>query len=179
MSGAIDWGKAPEWAGAVVSSPSGKFYWVAQFGGISCRQLVGTLEMDATCADMTGGHLWELVCKRPTTWSGNGLPQPGTSCEYRGPNGWEVVEAFAVKPNHNGSLSVLFTRQDGTWLACAEPSYFRPIRTPEQIAAEEREDAILAIAEVIGHQVGVVTFLTPRETAEKLYDAGYRKQVTP
>ncbi len=51
---------------------------------------------------------------------------------------------------------------------------FRPIRTPEQIAAEERREAILEMK-------GFLSFSDYREAERHcadLYDAGYRK-VTP
>ena len=52
---------------------------------------------------------------------------------------------------------------------------YRPIRTPEQIAAEEKR---LAIAEIID-DCNLVDLLRddPKEIAERIYIAGYRKQV--
>lgn len=115
-------------------------------------------------------------------WNGEGLPPVGTVCEVfnramANPE-WERCTILFM-----GSYRAVYEsdscRERVAYVSEDPDVEFRPLRTPEQIAAQEREDAILAIAEVIGHQVGVVTFLTPRETAEKLYDAGYRKQVTP
>ncbi|MNE98933.1 hypothetical protein D3C81_1180680 [compost metagenome] len=49
---------------------------------------------------------------------------------------------------------------------------FRPIRTPEQIAAEERSAAICEMSTVVG---APLSKLTVPEVLEALYDAGYRK----
>lgn len=65
------------------------------------------------------------------------MPPVGTVCEHKHVHEWQKVEVFAIKPNHNGRHTALFTYENGTWCGCAEPSFFRPIRTPEQIAADE------------------------------------------
>lgn len=108
---------------------------------------------------------------RPIPWSGEGLPPVGTVCEYRRVGTWVKVEVFAIKPNGNGSSSALFTHEDGTWQACAHPSGFRPLRTPEQIAAEEREDAVVGMLNILGGDFPEVPF----NALARLYDAGYRK----
>jgi len=51
---------------------------------------------------------------------------------------------------------------------------FRPIRTPEQIEAEEREAAVTDIALIMGKDPERPSI---REKAAITYDAGYRKQV--
>lgn len=114
-----------------------------------------------------------LANPKQVQWNGDGLPPVGTVCEYKRGSKWEKVEVFAVKPNVNGSTSALFTYECGTWTACAEPSFFRPIRTPEQIAAEEREQAIAEMAKTVRGATGFGINLAARAA---LYDAGYRKQ---
>lgn len=109
------------------------------------------------------------------SWNGEGLPPVGVVCEHKRVNEWLKVEVFAVKPNYNDSHTALFTFDNGTWAGCAEPSLFRPIRTAEQIAADEREAAIEEMA-AIAHIPGS-PLMTKREVAVLLYDAGYRKQV--
>lgn len=104
-------------------------------------------------------------------WSGEGLPPVGTVCEHKHLHDWKKVEVFAVKPNYNGSQTALFTYESGCWGGCAEPSLFRPIRTPEQIEAEDRkrvEEEIQRIC-VDGENNGVPFF-------KALFEAGYRKQ---
>ncbi|MNP01588.1 hypothetical protein D3C76_934100 [compost metagenome] len=50
------------------------------------------------------------------------------------------------------------------------PEMLRPIRTPEQIAAEEREAGIMEIERV------AMSSGTYKTMAEAIYDAGYRKK---
>lgn len=113
-----------------------------------------------------------FVC-RPTAppWSGEGLPPVGAVCEAKwGRTGWSRCVVFAHKPNANGGTDVLVD-VDGDWTFFDKPSMFRPIRTPEQIAADEREAAIdemLAATPAPGSDISL-------RVCEKLYDAGYRK----
>lgn len=70
-------------------------------------------------------------------WTGEGLPPVGTVCEVKGCMShylqWNKVTVFAVR-----GKTVFFDMEDGRWGQTASHE-FRPIRTPEQIAAEERE----------------------------------------
>jgi hypothetical protein len=119
----------------------------------------------------------------PQAWTGVGLPPVSTVCEYRRAHEWQKVEVFAVKPNYNGSHTALFTYENGCWACCAEPSFFRPIRTPEQIAAEEREKAIEDLYFTINWSESRETWpiISKARKADyaKAVDAGYRKQVKP
>ena len=67
------------------------------------------------------------------------------------------------------SLSFITTRTDKV--------DFTPCLTPEQKEAMTREQAIEEMAGT-AHIPGQ-PFMTKREVAARLYDAGYRKQVTP
>ncbi|HGW8794715.1 TPA: hypothetical protein ACNRRT_006638 [Pseudomonas aeruginosa] len=111
------------------------------------------------------------------SWNGQGLPPVGTVCEYRchdscEPNDWTAVHVLAHAA-HGSDTAMLLAEDDngepGTmygriWV----PGTCRPLRTPEQIAAEEREKAIeeMCFAEET---------LTVKQ-AKALYDAGYRRQ---
>lgn len=114
------------------------------------------------------------------TWDGKGLPPVGTVCEWHGPNsdgpdGWVYTE----------SKVVAYT-DDGLFICMQKPSFwpvvqriddceFRPIRTPEQIAAEEREKAALEMAALMsGHDDRSKDCF--KVLGEILYDAGYRRQ---
>ena len=102
-------------------------------------------------------------------WNGEGLPPVDTVCEYSPfRDSWHPVKVFALKPNGNGSTSALFEREKG-WGACADPKCFRPIRTPEKSAAEEREQAIKDMCDVMD---GADDDL---DCAQRLHAAGYRK----
>lgn len=100
-------------------------------------------------------------------WNGEGLPPVGTICEYNASLiGWSRAEITAVGRDHICFVvDGLKTEQVTTFLVYPR---FRPYRTPEEKEAAAREKAVLAIEEIIlGYGY--------RESAELLYDKGYRK----
>lgn len=106
-------------------------------------------------------------------WSGEGLPPVGTMCEFlamtdKSPS-WEAGEILYI------SLYTVVISGDG-FEHVAHPSNlnFRPIRTPEQIAEDDRAREVREMANVLrGHVPQSV------KAAFALYDAGYRKQEQP
>jgi hypothetical protein len=123
------------------------------------------------------------LLKRPA-WDGEGLPSTGTICEFKANIlGWVEVTITAVT-----ELSIVFTRpsfQNGRPLVEERLPHkaverFRPIRTPEQIAAEERARGIEAILNDAGVTGSAWTGDPEAESwAAALYDANWRKQVAP
>lgn len=105
----------------------------------------------------------------PEEWNGSGLPPVGTVCEMHIDDGdfWAIgkVVAHAVLSDETVAVahneSEVFHGSDGN---------FRPIRTPQQIAAEERESCIVRMT----NDAGNASSLAQRVYAD-LYDAGYRK----
>lgn len=101
-------------------------------------------------------------------WAGEGLPPVGTVCEVANPDQideWCECTVLA----HDGPLAVFRANGDYPWLYDGtQAGNFRPLRTPEQIAAEEREKAIEEMA-----RIGTMAD-TPKSMAAKLYDAGCR-----
>ena len=171
----IDWSKAPEGADRVIlGSMSSSKYW-------ACDDRRQAIKSDYTYYDNI--HLdeqWLVSEWRPSpAWSGEGLPPVGVKCEFEPHNdvwGFSTLEVSecTVIAYHNGFV----------WLDLGEPGIpvatrvdkidFRPIRTPEQIAADEREVAVngmLMAANPAGHRAGYT-----RQLMECLYEAGYRKQ---
>lgn len=166
----IDWSYAPEWAGAIVAC--GKLsYWVTSWGCISPRQMVGSGDMDeGGLVDTREGneHRWVLIETRPATaWTGEGLPPAGTVCEA-----WHNGCAQGVvQVRYSGGCMVLWNVKLKHEQCSASENYtFKPIRTPEQIAAEEREKSIDDLVGIIG---GI--WFSERECAAHIYEAGYRK----
>lgn len=111
-------------------------------------------------------------------WNGEGLPPVGTVCEFESHGhhqGWMwciyrglmSCGGYIVEYHHH-------TSQDMTTCAPFDPALtnFRPIRTPEQIAAEEREKFISEICGLLGWDAWLEC---SRRDAIKLFDAGYRK----
>lgn len=169
---AIDWSKAPEGATHWDASPdrTGSFMKVGEDGVYFWPP---TSDTPSWCHWLSEPD--EHFIPRPMPWNGEGLPPVGVTCEYSPHEGkWEPVTVFARKPNVNGSESALFDRAD-SWGACANAGSFRPIRTPEQIAAEERKAAVNELRSDMEDE-GV--FIDQR-MAEIIHDAGYRKQVQP
>jgi hypothetical protein len=172
----IDWSKAPEGAthfwhgnGHFYTELHGKFYLADRINHGSVNSPLSWIA--------------QLVARPSPAWSGEGLPPVGTVCEYQRVRDWVKVEVFAIKPNENGSYTVLFTYESGAWAGCASPFSFRPIRTPEQIAAEEREAAIGDMALLI-HQEShcasePLSMAAAKSIASTLAMDGYRKVEQP
>lgn len=119
-----------------------------------------------------GEYAGELIPRpQPKPWSGpeDGLPPVGTVCEHKRVHEWQHVEVFAIKPNYNGSNTALFTYGNGCWGGCAEPSFFRAIKTAAQIAKDQRETAIRELMDIAG--------VDCRVTAARLVDAGFKREV--
>ncbi|MCK2123860.1 hypothetical protein [Pseudomonas sp. PNPG3] len=122
---------------------------------------------------------WAAIERRVTgapAWVGVGLPPVGTVCEVQDwANGdtplWRETKILA----HHLGFAIESSTQDGEDMeVSARPAGdFRPIRTPEQIAEEERAAAIKEMRDTLqGGRTGT-------DWATYLYDAGYRKQVAP
>ena len=104
-------------------------------------------------------------------WDGECVPPVGTVCEYlkhaKYKTSWIKVRVVFIGENlivfEHGANGNEFSEQ------LAEVS-FRPIKTPEQIAEEKRQQAIddmMRLAMCVGS--------TYEEVMSALYDAGYRK----
>ncbi|HBO4166780.1 TPA: hypothetical protein L4T92_001374 [Pseudomonas aeruginosa] len=98
-------------------------------------------------------------------WNGQGLPPVGTVCEYRHMI-WPEYRSCEIRYISEESLVAYDDAQEQFYRTC--DMLFRPVRTLEQIAAEEREKAIeeMCFAEET---------LTVKQ-AKALFDAGYRRQ---
>ena len=108
---------------------------------------------------------------RPSqSWSGEGLPPVGTVCQWFSPiYGWLGGKVVG----HDGTLTVI-AHNDG-YTGC-HPHEVRPIRTPEQIATDEREAAVAAMLELDPYLPNTTLGMMSRaDFCRTLYDAGYRK----
>lgn len=103
-------------------------------------------------------------------------PRPGTICECQrlGYDEWQVVKIICEYQASLESKVMLWATngEGGEHCFTIHPhANFRPIRTPEQIAAEEREREIEALAtDIMGEQ-----HISGRVMAERLHSLGYRK----
>lgn len=189
----IDWSKAPE--GAEAAHPGNPGVYPAWYR----RDVAGLVEQ---ICPMAGILNWTWMgCRRDfpigslvrpknsdPAWVGIGLPPVGTVCEVVSPGysndrfdrfvgqlvtivAHDVIDAEPVavfRMSVNGQV-------DEQEYHAMVAKCFRPARTPEQIAAEERDKAIAEMVDALGCDPEA------SKTGEfircgLLYDAGYRRQ---
>lgn len=115
-------------------------------------------------------------------WSGSqdGLPPVSMKCEYRSgyaevPAKYSECEIIAHFTGESGETlaAFIYKAHDGVvQLGRGAPSLFRPLRTLEQRAEEDRQVAISEIVNAIGW---VHSCPGARDAAERVYEAGFRK----
>lgn len=168
----IDWSKAPEWATGYGNSPGGPVW----FSDDSYTYVDGGQE--GRVFSIIRGEGWCLeeirtVSSRPSFWNGTGLPPVGALCEYLDSSGSQWHRATVMYSGEDLMVLRGATR-DGEEVEIPKFKYegpqFRPIRTPEQIAAEGREKEVDAIEKIIGAAANL-----GKSAATAIYDAGYRK----
>jgi hypothetical protein len=174
----VDWSEAPEgypvWIESFLTSKVGKVgngwhaecedRWVNQAGAYWLKS-----------AQDSGSY---KVHRRPTThpaaWNGEGLPPVGVTCWVHPHN---TLWGFSSTAGHKRKILAYHT--DFVWLGDdvralemtrIDKVDFSPIRTPEQIAADEREAYIKRMVDKCFYKAGEST----RIDCEALYDAGLR-----
>lgn len=169
----IDWSKAPK--GATHFDPVDQ-NWLMQFLNVSFGWL--SSEGWTTKGWQYPNDLSTMtrLVARPA-WPSQGLPPIGTVCEVQDPNepsAWYVCRIIA----HDSEIAVFKFESEYPWMYDGQCSgCFRPIRTPEQIAAEEREAGIQSILDDYTYTEGPCTHKLTTGQATRIYDAGYRKEV--
>ncbi|HDY5286394.1 TPA: hypothetical protein RQ692_004049 [Pseudomonas aeruginosa] len=103
-------------------------------------------------------------------WNGQGLPPAGLLVEWKAglDHEWRRVTVLAYA---NGDAWL--QPDDGDSFIVGNPANFRRIRTPEQIAAEERSKECDRIFFILSN---VEREGNRSDMAEAIYDAGYRRQ---
>jgi hypothetical protein len=167
----IDWKSAPE--GATHFGPETDTHcesWYRVEGGkIISFVPTGDYPFVLTKAQAGSGY-YHAIDELIEPWTGEGLPPVGTVCERHASG--DLWERARIKYQQaNICVWEVFGLAVERCSDSAHQMVFRPIRTPEHIAAAEREETLQEIASTIGR----VTFY---EDAEALYALGYRKQVT-
>lgn len=175
----IDWSKAPE--GATHWEPNGKLFregWMKKTEdgwfcwSDPCRKWISLL----IACNVSAEREATFKARPQETWDGQGLPPVGTVCEHYGTAddlAWLEVEVIG-HGNVDGRNVAFFRYGTGSprfTVSYSTANNFRPIRTPEQIAAEEREKAVGDMA----MSIQGVPYQYP--TLYALFDAGYRKHV--
>lgn len=119
----------------------------------------------------------------PLPWSGDGLPPVGTTVvlddecfpvfdDYRAMIGVPVVVTAAFKSPTG--VDMIACALPGGLCGCFRADMAHPIKTPAQIAAEEREAAAVELAGILSGHDQHITVLDI-EMAKYLYDIGYRR----
>ena len=172
----IDWSKAPEGCiGALVAKKNNVHYPKVTFASLIDIRGSGFKGRACEGYDLCAyAESWEWHRRPSQAWSGEGKPPVGTVCQWFSPiYGWLGGKVVG----HDGTLTVI-AHNDG-YTGC-HPHEVRPIRTPEQIAADERErereQALREACEIVGCAPGS---MYGNEVVKKLIDAGYRKQEQP
>lgn len=124
----------------------------------------------------------ELAPHKVAKWSGEGLPPVGAVCELRSRGGgWGEAE---IKYHGRGLCVWLWVRHDGNtdqieYAESPDRLEFRPIRTAEQIAAEEHLAAVEQALKLVNTTTqvpgDVVRQNILRHAISVMIDAGYRK----
>lgn len=180
MSKQVDWSQAPEWASVLLKNVHVHHLmaWAESFDNGSMF-----LNFYGDGGKSLDTSRWRILSTRPSTpsWSGEGLPPVGVVCEVNpDKSGWRKSVISYIGNGFVAWLQVgdLIVPEYGAFIDDCE---FRPIRTQEQIAADEREEAIKrACADidklVAAYNMSINCSAAIRATIEALHDAGYRKQ---
>lgn len=163
----VDWTEAPE--GATHYGPETDLLYAAWYKKVDGRWMYWIIgsSLDWYYTDSLPSN----AIARPTEWDGTGLPPVGTKCEVRmHSDRW--YERTVVAHFEGRAVVVLGNYES----ACIYVEQLRPIRTPEQIAAEKREREINELVEVIvthyEYPKGAESYIG---LARSLHNAGYRK----
>jgi hypothetical protein len=118
---------------------------------------------------------------QPAPWSGEGLPPVGTIVGHvvSGDKdypfiewaGGDKLEVIAHRDVCGAMLPIVFNLRHNTATAI-QPHLLKPIRTPEQIAADERQKVIADMVEALGADWPTTADYV---RCGLIYDAGWRK----
>lgn len=176
----IDWSKAPE--GATHFYKCGNMFLKVEGDGMVSYLITdGVWEHNRCHVDSYGGYL----IPRPPDWSGDGLPPVGAVCEFMWSSEAKPIEykRIVVVGQDEGLCVFRWAEgpRKGEYQAVKpgmhyDDPLFRPLRTPEQIAAEERENAVKEMETVAAKAwretptgMDMIT-----EICSALYDAGFQ-----
>lgn len=173
----IDWSNAPEgathWDLGMNSRVAG---WMKLDNGIWYWWPVKDAKCDMKWHASLNHHKIEIerFIARPSDWAGEGFPPVGLEVECTFDNwGYWLKGKVLCYGKKMIFMEQESSKGDGRFEGSMNPDgiKFRLIRTPEQIAAEERAKAIREMMDLATCRD------TMADLCGELYDAGYRKQV--
>lgn len=170
----IDWSKAPEGTtGAMVAHFDG--------GETRCGD-VEFIPSDEPCRSIykEGPDSWVYhPAPSATHWTGEGLPPVGTVCEANNGGASEYFKCVVVGTHYKTGMPIIDSVNSTTGNLTHAPDCwkFRPLRTPEQIAAEERLHNVRSACTDIAHYLkgDIPGYAVVCTVIEAMIDAGYRK----
>lgn len=181
----IDWSKAPEDATHAGNSPYEKGV-VTWFKGISDptsrNHFMNAGSMNAWAISSENLSAWYLIerPKKQEAWDGVGLPPIGIECELHhstwAESHWEKRVILYAGDSYLVTTEIGCNDERSSYI---REMTFRPIKTAEQLAEEEKkkviddmqriyEESMLDYSSRLGH--------ASRPAIKALYEAGYRKQ---
>jgi len=176
----VDWSLAPEGATHYSNGNSSRSTYPAWWrpSGATNKYECWAIGTSLGCETWQKGpfNLPDAAVKRE--WSGpqDGLPTAGTVCEYSlgDSNCWYVCEIKYVLRNKDGVVAECHLKPSieqylNTYQGTECLAKFRAIKTPDQLAAEQRETAIREFMDIVG--------IYCRVTASKAVDAGFKREV--
>lgn len=166
---AIDWSAAPQ--GATHYYPADGVFW--QITPLASRAMIAGEWRPMT--EVSESRLAADFVARPAeaiVWDGHGLPPVGLLVEW---NAGSLDEYRRVTVLAYADGEAWIQPDDAPSFIVGNPSGFRPIRTPEKIAAEARAKAIDEMYGCTPTKMTASEVDIQRETCAALYDAGYRK----
>lgn len=197
----IDWRMAPDWAEGhgLISWQGITELWINAEQYVVVGREGGPYPWGGGTGDTRHNHTRgqvEYITPRPERWNGEGLPPLGAVCEFQGDcaacssDPWhrdlhDGAQCTVIAHFKSGSLEIVaFTFEDAGGNIQVEqslPGALRPVRTAEQIAADERmheiRNALTAINSKVHFPNDLVRGNILAAAVEAMIDAGYRKQV--
>lgn len=181
----IDWNEAPEGFDYAITPAPGWDGDPARKGSIQFVRKIaggGFMTMHGTYPVM-GPQGWMAVAERPAPWTGEGHPPAGTVCEVLN-NTLDQPEWERCTILFMGKFKAVYESEScHERVADVSESWmisFRPLRTPEQIAAEERLHNVRNACSAIADTLDSLRGKTKVERAalavvEAMIDAGYTR----
>ena len=169
----IDWSKAPE--DATHKDPDTDCFYklVKDVWHLICGDGESVVSASLYNGETKPSDLIERP-KKQGAWDGSGKPPIGIECEVRCNDVWSICKTLAYHQVSDTAVAVHFLDGSNSLFWCAT---FRPIKTAEQVAEEEKVAAIAEIRDVVIAASGrTVATISECLAAVALYDAGYRKQ---
>jgi len=133
----IKWGKGP--FGATHYNDILPCHWL-RVDGCKVHGFFAGVWVEYISNDFGKGHVDCAVYRKSKAWSGEGLPPVGIDIEFKSSGGEWLVGQYIGQ--FNGKI-IAGCHATGV-VGYLQSGEMRPIRTPEQVAADEREAAVAA-----------------------------------